>query len=590
MKTSTFLKHSIFFLNLFLSPILHAQTVTNDDCATARVISNPNSFCSVPNAETTFGATSSPVPTASCFPTINPLDVWFVFTAEATQMEIALWSGPFSGFFEPTMAVYRGSCANLTEIACSGQVPNIGYVELTLNNLIPGENYYIRIQSTFQGIFQLCTREILQEDLSGDCPTGTIICDKSPKSIGYIAGPGNDPTEWDDADCIASLFIPGEYNSTWFIFTAAENGTLEFTLTPNAPGDDLDFIVYHLPNGPEDCTGKIVERCMLAGSSFPDDPCYGPTGLNATSIDLSEPPNCLPDNDNFLQYMDLVAGETYALSVNNFTSVGGGFSIDWGGTATFLGPKVDLLSDEPDLTLCIGEEIVVRDSILYPGGTIDSRQWVFGVDATPLQSTAQGPHTVQYLSGGLKKLELIVRADLGCLIERTLDIQVDTCCSLLASVDLVPACLPDTTCLDAVAGVENAVQPLTYEWSNGTADSIAVALTDGSYSLIVSDAFSCRDTVSFDVVTGTQLNIPNAFTPNNDDANDVFGPLVKGAEVTSIKIWNRWGLKVYDGSSNGWDGKIDGEPAPSDVYIYQLKLKFPNGREEVKSGDLTLLR
>lgn len=86
--------------------------------------------------------------------------------------------------------------------------------------------------------------------------------------------------------------------------------------------------------------------------------------------------------------------------------------------------------------------------------------------------------------------------------------------------------------------------------------------------------------------------IPNAFTPNQNDLNELFKPDGVFIQSYHLKIFNRWGEKLYDknGCGHGWDGKFNGELAPEGVYIYQCSIKGVNGERHVFSGDVTLLR
>jgi gliding motility-associated-like protein len=88
--------------------------------------------------------------------------------------------------------------------------------------------------------------------------------------------------------------------------------------------------------------------------------------------------------------------------------------------------------------------------------------------------------------------------------------------------------------------------------------------------------------------------IPNAFTPNGDSTNDQFGVFVTGGEidVVSFRIYNRWGQQVFEASGGNkfWDGRVDNKEAPSDVYVFVMQLRFPDGREETVKGDVTLIR
>jgi len=69
--------------------------------------------------------------------------------------------------------------------------------------------------------------------------------------------------------------------------------------------------------------------------------------------------------------------------------------------------------------------------------------------------------------------------------------------------------------------------------------------------------------------------IPNAFSPNKDGINDYFKIL--GTEITGchIKIFSRWGEKIFESSSPGfaWDGTFNNETMPVGVYTYFAEIK-----------------
>lgn len=98
------------------------------------------------------------------------------------------------------------------------------------------------------------------------------------------------------------------------------------------------------------------------------------------------------------------------------------------------------------------------------------------------------------------------------------------------------------------------------------------------------------------VVNDNPVEIPNAFTPNGDQSNDVFR-LVSKAPVFPLefKIYNRWGKLIYDNEDGlgTWDGTHKGKLAPIDVYVYYITYKFSEESEEIigpLSGEVTLLR
>jgi len=186
-----------------------------------------------------------------------------------------------------------------------------------------------------------------------DCNTGYLICDNSSVLI--------------DLDTFDSGVIPNElaglqdaclndeFASTWFRWQCKSAGSLSFTITPSdyIPGQrstDLDFLVFELPLGIDNCTDKQVIRCMASGQTqgCPFDQwgqCNGPTGLSDFSVDVVEEPGCSVctggDDDNFLAALNLEVGKAYALVVMNFSSNNESFRIDWEGTATLTDFGID---------------------------------------------------------------------------------------------------------------------------------------------------------------------------------------------------------------------------------------------------------
>jgi gliding motility-associated-like protein len=86
---------------------------------------------------------------------------------------------------------------------------------------------------------------------------------------------------------------------------------------------------------------------------------------------------------------------------------------------------------------------------------------------------------------------------------------------------------------------------------------------------------------------------PDAFSPNNDGMNDVFGPI--GAILSSqyqLTIFDRWGQVVFatNDQQGGWDGLVNGNPAPVGAYTYQVEATLLSGEMSQNSGRLQLIR
>lgn len=87
-----------------------------------------------------------------------------------------------------------------------------------------------------------------------------------------------------------------------------------------------------------------------------------------------------------------------------------------------------------------------------------------------------------------------------------------------------------------------------------------------------------------------QPAIPNVMTPNGDQTNDLLEPALWD-EPYHLQVWSRWGDLVYDNNGNGtgWDGRMNGSEAPSDVYAWMFTASIC-GEVQVIRGDVTVVR
>jgi gliding motility-associated-like protein len=88
--------------------------------------------------------------------------------------------------------------------------------------------------------------------------------------------------------------------------------------------------------------------------------------------------------------------------------------------------------------------------------------------------------------------------------------------------------------------------------------------------------------------------IPNVFSPNGDEINDVFYVKTTGIESITISIFNRWGKLIFetDKLGRGWAGTYNDTDAevPDGTYYYIIKAKDVLGKMEEYKGFLHLLR
>lgn len=160
---------------------------------------------------------------------------------------------------------------------------------------------------------------------------------------------------------------------------------------------------------------------------------------------------------------------------------------------------------------------------------------------------------------------------------------------------------------------------VAYEWhirkDNTVQDLVVRYEEDTQYRFVESGTFSVilkarltdtdvdMDSVVIKVtISESRLEMPNAFSPNDDGINDIYG--AKGvndpnssAHWRSIVefhgyIFNRWGQKLFEWTdvSKGWDGKFNGSPVKQGVYYVLVRAKGADGREYNIRKDVNLLR
>ena len=140
-----------------------------------------------------------------------------------------------------------------------------------------------------------------------------------------------------------------------------------------------------------------------------------------------------------------------------------------------------------------------------------------------------------------------------------------------------------------------------YSWSPVTglncadcSSPVAAPYAHTIYTLTVNYLSNCSvsQTVTVFVGDGEIFYAPNAFTPNGDGNNDVFMVYGFGLAKVSMKIFNRWGEKVFDTQNQwqGWDGTYRGEMQNPGVYSYYVQGIYLNGKEKEKKGTVTLIK
>jgi len=144
---------------------------------------------------------------------------------------------------------------------------------------------------------------------------------------------------------------------------------------------------------------------------------------------------------------------------------------------------------------------------------------------------------------------------------------------------------------------------ISYQWYlnndpiSGATKQIYIPDETGNYSVEVTVNGGCRvlsDVLRTDSLPEENvLTMPNVFTPNNDNLNDIFIPIkIKGITVNQVSIFNRWGDLIHKENSPKifWDGKSNGENVSDGIYYWIVEYQNSKGIADVMHGFLQLIR
>jgi trimeric autotransporter adhesin len=147
----------------------------------------------------------------------------------------------------------------------------------------------------------------------------------------------------------------------------------------------------------------------------------------------------------------------------------------------------------------------------------------------------------------------------------------------------------------------------TYSWDFGDGDvsnlfnpSHTYSENAGNYviTLIANNAGNCPDTAKVTVTIQEELvyYVPNTFTPDGDEFNNVFSPVfTSGFDPYNytLTIYNRWGETLFESNDTkfGWDGTYNGELCKTGIYTWTIRFKSSQSDKKITdTGYVHLLK
>ncbi|MDA8956580.1 gliding motility-associated C-terminal domain-containing protein [Flavobacteriales bacterium] len=179
----------------------------------------------------------------------------------------------------------------------------------------------------------------------------------------------------------------------------------------------------------------------------------------------------------------------------------------------------------------------------------------------------------------------IVQDGIGCT--KTYSIIIDP---IVSNIDKNIDC-NDQEFNSIETNVSGGTAPYNFDWSTGETSSQIYNLNPATYFLSITDNNGCsiNDELTIPILTDSCLF--NAFSPNGDGINDQWK--VNSSFIypdSDLTIYNRWGKKVFESSSDDFVFKglnKNGNQLVEGTYFYVVRLK--NDEDPIK-GTISLFR
>lgn len=233
-------------------------------------------------------------------------------------------------------------------------------------------------------------------------------------------------------------------------------------------------------------------------------------------------------------------------------------------TEVFPEPELDLRSDT---SICEGTSID-----LYAQKDSSTLEWSTGESDSIITVDQAGLYWVlkEYLFNGSHK----------CSTRDSVNVSV-------IEPPIISLGSDSTLCGGSVRYIDLTTSEATYTWSDGYVGPTRTIDQTGVYWVTVENKCGIdQDTVDLTVLPyACEIYIPNAFSPNGDNLNDVFRPIGQ-VEVTKMMIFNRWGEILYNSDESGneykfeWDGYYMGKRVQTGAYFYAITYLVPEGNFE----------
>ena len=201
----------------------------------------------------------------------------------------------------------------------------------------------------------------------------------------------------------------------------------------------------------------------------------------------------------------------------------------------------------------------------------------------------QTTQTITGLSAGDYSITITDNA----LVDSTIVVTVSQPQPILDNAEISqPYCTANGSIVLKTSG---GTSPYSYAWSIGETIAGILNISEGNYSVIITDANSCTAGFTY-VITDLECAVkPDPyFTPNSDGINDTW-TIINSSYFpdADVIVFDRWGTKVFEheGLYDSWNGKSYlGIQVPDGVYYYFFYRDKKEKQKDAKHGSVTIIR
>jgi gliding motility-associated-like protein len=404
------------------------------------------------------------------------------------------------------------------------------------------------------------------------------VCSGVPVQLGQVSADPNAVYSWTPNDGNLS-----DVNGPLPIFTGSSSASYQLlvqhdvctdTLTQNVSVPQLELT---LPNDSALCVPDNIDLNAVISPSTGDL-------IWSASPDFSNPLN---SNTQDLSINVFVNGmQTYFAQLTSQ-----GCTVEDSVSVFMVG---DQASIQGDFTACYGDTVSL--SVLNPNPTFNY-QW----QSSAQLLSGQGTSSVEFIITAGTTVSVSAATPSGCFAQDTVQVAVSALNASTINASATPAVVLVGTNVQLNASPVNA--GYSYVWTPNLGLSNAnihnpnaFIETTSTYYVTVADG-DCiqQDSVTVRVVDficgRPTVYVPNAFTPNLDQANEWL--YVRGNFITELnfKVFDRWGELVFEtqDQSVGWNGYYKGKKVDPAVFVYYLRTVCEGGEIYFEEGNITVL-